>query len=68
MQSEPIIRCISCKKVKPTPGQSQCVKCRRLSNQKYRYKRKEKLNQEKSAMELLRELNKSISDFLDAKT
>jgi len=60
--------CISCKRVEPIDGQSQCLKCRRKSNQKYRDRKKlvkEKDNHEKSAVELLRELNKSITDFLD---
>ena len=60
--------CISCKRSESIPGQSQCLKCRRVSNKNYRDRKKlveEIVNHEKSAVELLRELHKLIGDFLE---
>ena len=74
--------CISCKRVEPTPGQSQCLICRRNTNRKSRKKKKlevEKKIEEESARyllqklqdkekfsdELLKKINKLITDFLE---
>lgn len=61
--------CISCHRADSIPGQSQCLKCRRASNKKYRDKKKmveKKIDYEQFAVELLREINKLIADFLDS--